>query len=686
MSGKVFKEEQKEKVRIAARCEKCRKEITSESKAGSFTSFLFAANRCSCDKPMQLKVVSSATAATPAGASLTESLHIGDKPDLGERYEVLSLIGQGGMGAVWKVRDTAIDKTLAVKVLRKELATDRFALKRFEQEAQAASCLTQANLVAVYGSGLARDNSPYLIMDYLDGESLEDRLQREVYLPVPEVLDISTQICEALAHAHAKGIVHRDLKPSNIMLTKSADGNDIVKIVDFGIAKLMPSIKEQTHNLTQTGDLFGSPLYMSPEQCTGEQVDARSDIYSLGCVMYEMLTGKAGFSAANPIKTILMHINDQPAGLNDGSLPKELASLISICLDKDPSKRYQGCDSLLQDLELVGNGELPSALKRSANFPHLLNGHNAWRRFCALCVDGFVVGLLGGVLQFAVVAFFINYLKLQPSAAVHDQSSNLLYALMGGFLTSFIDAGVVSLSFIEMIIGPAALAMTSRADKFIGISVIELLYVTMVVINWLYHALMESSDKKATLGKILFGLKVVNEQNQKISFGQATARHFSKIVSLAGLTDMFWVPLSGMFFGSKGMSGPSMFDSFCRRPLHDRISGSYIVGSAKTEHSEIGVKQAQVSRFSRLVNLACFLVSTTVALVLFPVVLLSGMSQWSWLGLLSSLGCPVFFSVISLNIFYRSLSKNGASLVSSLKLDLAAPQSGSVAKVSEHRE
>ncbi|MGH9549446.1 MAG: serine/threonine protein kinase, partial [Terriglobales bacterium] len=335
-----FKEKQEEQIRITESCSRCHKPVTPTERKGSFTSYLFKENRCQCPTDSTAEEPALVVTAHPDTLAPAPTL---EKPDLGDRYEVLEMIGQGGMGTVWKVHDKAIDKMLAIKILRKELASDRFAVKRFEQEARAAVDLTHVNLVAVYGYGTANNNdAPYLVMDYVDGESLADTLKREVYLNFDRVIGITSQICEALAHAHAKGIVHRDLKPSNIMLIKNDGQLDMIKIVDFGIAKVMPTVNEQTKNLTQTGDLFGSPLYMSPEQCEGESIDARSDIYSLGCVTYELLTGKAAFAAENPIKTILKQINDAPPALKSlVSVPDGLAEIVRRCLEKDPSSRYQ---------------------------------------------------------------------------------------------------------------------------------------------------------------------------------------------------------------------------------------------------------------------------------------------------------------------------------------------------------
>lgn len=281
--------------------------------------------------------------------------------NLGDRYEVQSLLGQGGMGAVYKVRDKELHKTFAIKVLNSNLVEDKSSLKRFEQEAQAARGLTSPNLVAVYDYGMGKKGSPYIVMDYLDGTSLDTVLADGGYLDVPRAEDIFVQICEAIVHAHSKSVVHRDIKPSNIMLTKGLNGGDFVKLVDFGIAKVLPSQQKATQNLTQTGDVFGSPLYMSPEQCLGNKLDNRTDIYAFGCVMYETLTGQTPFAAENPIKIILKHINDQPkpfSSLGHGyNIPAQLEAVVKRCLEKDPDDRYQTADELLRDLQDLRDGK-----------------------------------------------------------------------------------------------------------------------------------------------------------------------------------------------------------------------------------------------------------------------------------------------------------------------------------------
>ena len=223
------------------------------------------------------------------------------------KYKVIARIGEGGMGALYMAQHTQLGRTVAVKVLVEKLSGDEKYLRRFQQEAKLAAGLSHSNVAHVYDYGQLQSGAPYLVMDFLEGNTLAAVLQERGFLPVAEALPIIQQICKGLAHAHGRGLVHRDLKPSNIMIV-SADGENVVKVLDFGIAKEVDSVQ----GLTQTGELFGSPLYMSPEQCSGHPVDARSDIYSVGCLMYEVLTGEVPLRGESIVQTIFKHMNESP--------------------------------------------------------------------------------------------------------------------------------------------------------------------------------------------------------------------------------------------------------------------------------------------------------------------------------------------------------------------------------------
>ncbi len=284
---------------------------------------------------------------------------------LSDRYEIIEVLGKGGMGVVYKGRRTQINKFVAIKVLKAALIEDEVSLKRFEQEAIASANLDDPHLISVYDFGYGPGGEPYLVMDFLEGKSLEDIIESQGPISLERFLHIFSQACQALSYIHSRNIIHRDLKPSNIMLVKTQSSDEFVKLVDFGIAKVIGSDQNLMQKLTATGQSFGSPLYMSPEQCMGKEVDVRSDIYSLGCVMFEALTGHTPIVGENALQTVFMHINSPPrllhqvgAGLTH---PKQVQDLIMRCLEKDPEKRFQTAKELENILvELAGSD--PSSL------------------------------------------------------------------------------------------------------------------------------------------------------------------------------------------------------------------------------------------------------------------------------------------------------------------------------------
>jgi serine/threonine protein kinase len=281
-------------------------------------------------------------------------------PNLGENYTVVEKVGQGGMGTVYQVHDNLLNRTLAVKVLRPELAADQSALKRFDQESRALSELNHPNIVAVFSSGKTDQGAPYVVMDHIGGQNLSTVIKNLGGMDAGRALNIFIEICDALHHAHDKGIIHRDLKPSNIILSKSESGEESPRVVDFGIAKVISKTSGETvTGLTQMGDVFGTPTYMSPEQCQGDKLDARSDIYSLGCVMFETLSGAPPFTESNPFKLMTKHVSEKAPVLTTKGVSSGLAGVVAKCLEKEPEKRYQTVDELMKDLVAVRKGEKP---------------------------------------------------------------------------------------------------------------------------------------------------------------------------------------------------------------------------------------------------------------------------------------------------------------------------------------
>ncbi|MBX9951950.1 MAG: protein kinase [Candidatus Obscuribacterales bacterium] len=275
------------------------------------------------------------------------------------RYIVMEELGRGGMGVVYKVNQFALSRHLALKTIHSAEIPDSI-WRRFQQEAKATGLLHHPNLISVHDFGLLEDKHPYFVMDLIEGTTLAKHIEKHGPLSVKEALPLMIQVCFGLAHAHDVGIIHRDIKPSNIMLckTESATASSTVKIVDFGIAKLHSD--EPTQGLTRTGEIFGSPLYMSPEQCLGQPLDHRSDIYAFGCVFFETLTGLPPFQGSNALATMMKHQTEKPPTLKEITLgkefPQEIEKMIARLLSKEPDQRYQSLKSVARDLSLLQQG------------------------------------------------------------------------------------------------------------------------------------------------------------------------------------------------------------------------------------------------------------------------------------------------------------------------------------------
>ncbi len=291
---------------------------------------------------------------------------IGEPESFG-RYKVLQLLGEGGMGKVYKVQDTAKDtvdsnsdqRVHALKTLREELLNDESAVQRLRQEGLSVSKLRHPNIVTIYGIEESC-GKPFILMEFIDGLNLTEFLRPEAASDAESIVhqqaieyDIAIQICDAIQFAHHNGIIHRDLKPSNILIAQDSANNTLVKVVDFGIAKIQPSIAD-TKSGTCSNEVVGTADYMSPEQCMGEHLDARSDIYSLGALLYEMFTGHPPFHSSSSIKTILQHLTEKPVPpttrVGGQAITEGLESILLRCLEKDPAKRYGSVDALQKAL------------------------------------------------------------------------------------------------------------------------------------------------------------------------------------------------------------------------------------------------------------------------------------------------------------------------------------------------
>ncbi len=279
------------------------------------------------------------------------TLQPGDIVD--ERYEVIEELGQGGMGTVYKAQELGLERILALKMLHPVLLSDDESRLRFKREGQVLSALAHKNLLIFYRLGIAQNKWPYIAMEFLEGTSLREAIDARDDLSIAKLLAIAIQICEAMESAHKVGIVHRDLKPANIMLIRG-EQDDTVKIVDFGLAKILSDTFSQ--QLTRTGELVGTTYYMSPEQFMGKGSDARSDIYALGCILYEALSGAPPFIADNPLKLMHQHTSEPIPLLqisNQRIAPVGLSNVIHKSLAKEPDARYQSMTALANDLDLI---------------------------------------------------------------------------------------------------------------------------------------------------------------------------------------------------------------------------------------------------------------------------------------------------------------------------------------------
>jgi serine/threonine protein kinase len=270
-----------------------------------------------------------------------------------DRYQIQSVLGEGGMSIVYKANHTMMDRIVAIKILKHFESSQDKMLKRFQQEARAASSLNHPNLITIHDFGITPEGQAYLVMDYLEGQSLDEMVQQDGYIKWNRIGNIFMQVCDGLDHAHGKGIVHRDIKPSNILVIPQGT-QDYVKIVDFGIAKLLPEANKETFHLTQAGQLFGSPLYMSPEQCANRKVDSRTDIYALGATLHNVLSGRPPFQAATLAEVIYKHLKEDPQPVNDvnpeADIPQALQAVVLRCMQKDPADRFQSMMELKTEL------------------------------------------------------------------------------------------------------------------------------------------------------------------------------------------------------------------------------------------------------------------------------------------------------------------------------------------------
>ncbi len=310
---------------------------------------------------------------------------------LGNRYEILQLLGEGGMGAVYKARDRELDRPVALKLIRPELASSPGMLARFKQELLLSRQVTHKNVIRIYDLGDA-DGVKFISMEFVEGQDLRSLIQEKKKFSPEEAIEIMQQICEALDAAHSVGIIHRDLKPQNIMQEQSGR----ILVMDFGLARTM-----EGDGMTQTGALVGTMDYMSPEQALGKELDQRSDIFTAGLILYELLTGKMPFKAESVLASLIKRTQERaiPVSDHDDSIPGALTHIVSKCLERDPALRYQNAKELLRDMEAWQGNRAAATLGFHADV-------KPWGQTIPW-------PLIGGVLAILILAF-VGYLFRRP--------------------------------------------------------------------------------------------------------------------------------------------------------------------------------------------------------------------------------------------------------------------------------
>lgn len=489
------------------------------------------------------------------------------------KFEILSVIGTGGMSEVYKAKHLVLNKMIALKILQAERLKDPRDVQRFQQEALAATSLSHPNIGTVREYGLNEDTYPYIVMDFIEGVPLSVLIKKEN--PTPErALKIASGVCRGLEHAHSHGVIHRDIKPENILVSKDVDGSDLPVIVDFGIARLIVD-QEKATRLTQTGEVFGTPSYMSPEQALGLPLDGRSDIYSLGTIMYEMLNGTRPFQADNPMTMLMKHIAEAPPPLKD--IPAEIQSIVMKSMAKDPNARYQSADALRAAIENCSKN------RQVIELPELTYVKTIFVRALAWIIDTLIVGIPCFILGYALCA-------IGAGAAFTASGPNIL--LVSGFLDQVAPAGAT--------LGAAGLVKTWGLTALLfGLAV--------TVANYFYHAVCESSQMQGTFGKQILGLRVTSRNFRQLTFREASIRYWSKIFAFfIGLFANSFIQALSIPVLSSDQLGliailialviPAIAFRKRYQMLHDCIAGSIVAPFKREPHSRLAHKAAELQK------------------------------------------------------------------------------------------
>jgi serine/threonine protein kinase len=355
------------------------------------------------------------------------------------KYRLDAHIGAGGMGTVYRATRLLIGDAVALKILHPELVSDEQAAERFRREAQAAARLKHTNAVSVYDFGITQDGLVYLVMELVEGESLRDMIKRQGPLPLAAAVEITRQVCAALDEAHGRNIVHRDIKPDNIIVNTTPKGLR-VKVLDFGIARIR-DVAPAAASLTQTGTMVGTPRYMSPEQCLGEEVDGRSDIYSTGVVLYEMLAGTVPFNSPTPTAVVVQHVTQQPPPLRaiNMSIPASVEAVVLHALEKRRDARPQTAGALASELTEAASEE--TLLRGSVNAaPPFVQGFGPASSSARADSGAMQTVVLDTASRSGAIP--VGGISAQTGAGVRPAAKSGLPLLLGGIVLGALVAGV----------------------------------------------------------------------------------------------------------------------------------------------------------------------------------------------------------------------------------------------------
>jgi urea transport system substrate-binding protein len=375
-----------------------------------------------------------ATDATPDFATLLDPAQAPDELGRIGTFAIKRLIGFGGMGMVFEAEDTTLHRRVAVKVLRPDLA-DADLAKRFLREARAAAALHNDHIVTIFQVG-EHNGFPFLVMEYLKGEPLDQRLERDGWLPVAEALDIGRQVAEGLKVAHAEGLVHRDVKPANIWLVGDRPGTyRRVKLLDFGLAKPV----HRDDRLTDHGQIVGTPFFMAPEQIYGGPIDGRTDLFALGCVLYRAMTGRNAFAQDHTTAALRSTLNDEVTTFKDTSpqISRSVAEFVSELLNKDPDRRPTSAAAVVERIKLLEGGDsvaLPRGIARPVPppapgvvrppRPHF--GHMSWEFWLGAAM------ILAALLVFLAALIWRYAGPRDDEENPHKEKAAVVYPSAGG--------------------------------------------------------------------------------------------------------------------------------------------------------------------------------------------------------------------------------------------------------------